>query len=279
MRNSRALPASCGPARGIRISGARGSEQDLHYRGMIYLRARYTWSAFELLVPTAVMLICVWVFTGEPAQAAAPAWQSVASVRDAALRHAREAVPADARLEAGRLDERLHLSACPAALLTRTSSETPTALSVEVRCETAQAAWKLFVPVSVSVQVPVLVTKRALARGQAVTAADVEVQTRDRASLGSAWLSSVDELQAGVLARFVVPGSVLTPSLFASARVVRRGQSVTLVGLSGGFEVRAQGKALADAGAGERVRVENLSSRRVVEGQVRPDGSVLVAVL
>jgi flagella basal body P-ring formation protein FlgA len=54
---------------------------------------------------------------------------------------------------------------------------------------------------------------------------------------------------------------------------------VTLVGRNGSFEVRAQGKALADAGAGERVRVENLSSRRVVEGQVRADGSVLVAVL
>jgi flagella basal body P-ring formation protein FlgA len=156
---------------------------------------------------------------------------------------------------------------------------------VEVRCETAATAWKLFVPVSVNVQVPVLVATRGLARGQSLGAADVEVQMRDRASLGAAWLSSLEDLQAGgnasprVLARAVAPGSILSPSQFANARVVHRGQSVTLVGRSGGFEVRAQGKALSDAGAGERVRVENLSSRRVVEGEVRADGSVLVAVL
>lgn len=253
---------------------------------MIYLRARYSWSAFKLLVPTAVMLIMVWLFTGETASATEPAWQSVTSVRDAAVAHAQKTSPGGARLEAGRLDERLRLPACPAPLRARTASETATAMSVEIRCETAATAWKLFVPVSVSVQVPVLVATRGLARGQVPGTADVEVQMRDRAGLGPAWLSSLDELQGTgaqgaprVLARAVAAGSVLSPSLFANARIVRRGQSVTLVGRSGGFEVRAQGKALSDAGAGERVRVENLSSRRVVEGQVRPDGSVLVAVL
>ena len=251
---------------------------------MIYLRARYAWSAFELLMPTATILILVWLFTGESAKAAAASqWQSVSSVRESAVAHARQSSPAGAKLEAGRLDERLHLPACPAPLRSRTASETATAMSVEIRCETAATAWKLFVPVSVNVQVPVLVATRGMARGQTVSAADVEVQTRDRATLGTAWLSSVEELQADaaphVLSRAVAPGSVLSPSQFVSARVVRRGQSVTLVGRSGGFEVRAQGKALSDAGTGERVRVENLSSRRVVEGEVRGDGSVLVAVL
>lgn len=256
---------------------------------MIYLRSRYGWSVFELLLPTAVLLILLWLFLGETAQAAAPAWQSVASVRDAALSHVRQSSPAGARLEAGRLDDRLRLPACPAPLSSRTASETPTAMSVEVRCESATTTWKLFVPVGVSVQVPVLVATRGLARGQSVTAADVEIQMRDRAGLGPAWLSSLEDLQSPaapgaessprVLARSVAPGSVLSPSVFANARLVRRGQSVTLVGRSGGFEVRAQGKALSDAGTGERVRVENLSSRRVVEGEVRSDGSVLVAVL
>jgi flagellar basal body P-ring formation protein FlgA len=255
---------------------------------MIYLRARYAWSAFELLVPTAVLLILLWLFTGETADAA-PEWQAVSAVLDGAFPHARKASPEGAQLAPGRLDERLRLAACPAALLTRTASETPTAMSVEVRCETASTAWKLFVPVSVNVQVPVLVATRGLARGETVAANDVEVQMRDRAGLGPAWLSSVEELQSApvagaepaprVLARAVAPGSVLSPTQFAHARVVRRGQSVTLVGRSGSFEVRAQGKALGDAGTGERVRVENLSSRRVVEGEVRSDGSVLVVTL
>lgn len=250
---------------------------------MIYMRSRYGWSLRRLVAPTTVLLILMWLFGGDAAAAGVPAAQPVASVRDAALDHARKATPEGARLQAGRLDDRLRLPACPAALLTRTASETATAMSVEVRCETTSIAWKLFVPVSVSVQVPVLVATRGLARGQSPSATDVEIQMRDRSGLGPAWLSSIEDLQssgeARVLTRAVAPGSVLSPSVFANARVVRRGQSVTLVGRSGSFEVRAQGKALGDAGTGERVRVENLSSRRVVEGEVRSDGSVLVGVL
>ena len=73
-------------------------------------------------------------------------------------------------------------------------------------------------------------------------------------------------------------GAVLFPALLAPARLVKRGQSVVIVGISGGFQVRAQGKALADAAAGDSVAVENLSSRRVVQGLVQPDGTVRVSL-
>jgi len=41
-------------------------------------------------------------------------------------------------------------------------------------------------------------------------------------------------------------------------------------------EVRVAGRALGDAGEDERVAVENLSSRRVLQGRVGPGGEVLV---
>ena len=44
-----------------------------------------------------------------------------------------------------------------------------------------------------------------------------------------------------------------------------------------GVEVRVAGKALADAGENERVTVENLSSRRVVQGIVGAAGDVWVS--
>ena len=242
---------------------------------MIYLRVRGSLlPALDLLRPVAAILILFWLFASDSTAAQPVAAESVDAIRGAAVAHARAASPPAARLDGGRVDERLRLAACPSPLSTRTASASPSALSVEVRCDAL--GWKLFVPVSVSVQVPVLVATRGLARGDSVTAADVDVQMRERAGLGVSWVGTVTELQGRVLARPVAAGSVLSPAAFAPAHVVRRGQSVTLVGLSGGFEVRAQGKALSDAGAGDRVRVENFSSRRVVEGQVRADGSVVV---
>ncbi len=243
---------------------------------MIYLRANGGFKpALHLLKPIATILILFWLFSSGKASAAAPtAIQSIPAIRSAAVEHARVASPATARLDGGRVDERLRLAACPAPLATRTASTSAAALSVEVRCDAL--GWKLFVPVGVSVQVPVLVASRALSRGDHVTAADVDTQMRERAGLGAAWYGSVDELEGRVLSRTVGAGSVLAPASFVPAHLVRRGQSVTLIGESKGFEVRAQGKALADAGAGDRVRVENQSSRRVVEGEVRADGNVVV---
>jgi flagella basal body P-ring formation protein FlgA len=44
---------------------------------------------------------------------------------------------------------------------------------------------------------------------------------------------------------------------------------VTLVVDNGGMEIRMAGKALSDGALDQRIRVENVSSRRVVEGIVR----------
>ena len=58
--------------------------------------------------------------------------------------------------------------------------------------------------------------------------------------------------------------------------LVRRGQRVTVLAQGRGIQVRTNGKALGDAAKGERVRVENTTSRRVVEGVAIADGVVRV---
>lgn len=222
--------------------------------------------------PIAFIVILFWLFGGASAEAATH--EPLATIRDAALQQARASAPEGAQLDTGRLDPRLQLADCPAPLAARTASDSGSALSVEVRCDAL--GWKLFVPVTVRVQVPVLVANRALMRGETPSAADVRIETRERGSLGPAWIGSVDQLQGRVLVRPLAPGSLLVPGAFAASKTVQRGQSVTLISHSGSFQVRAQGKALADAATGDRVRVENLSSRKVVEGEVLADGSVAV---
>ena len=206
----------------------------------------------------------------------APAHEPLDHIREAALSAARTQVSSAVELSTGRLDERLRLAACPAPLSSQVMSTSGAALSVEVRCDAA--GWKLFVPVSVREQVTVLVAARALSRGQTLSASDVQIQTRERAGLGPAWIGSLDEIEGQVMQRPVSAGAMLVPALLAPARLVKRGQSVTIVGLSGGFQVRAQGKALADAASGESVAVENLSSRRVVQGLVQSDGTVRISL-
>lgn len=228
----------------------------------------------SLARPFAVMLILFWVFSGEPVSAQAVASESLERIRQTAMDQAGAQQPPSAELRAADLDARLRLGLCPTPLQARNLAQSASAVQVEVRCDAL--GWKLYVPVTVSVQVPVLVTLRPLNRGDRVMAKDVDVQMRDRATLGTGWLQSTDQLQGQVLNRPLAAGALLLSTALAAERVVRRGQAVTLISGSGAFQVRAQGKALSDAAVGDALRVENPSSRRVVQGRVQTDGTVQI---
>ncbi len=70
--------------------------------------------------------------------------------------------------------------------------------------------------------------------------------------------------------RPIRPGDIGPPAL------VERNGSVQLIFRHGGLMIRAEGRALGRAGAGDTVRVMNLASRNTVTGRVMPDGAVMV---
>ena len=55
---------------------------------------------------------------------------------------------------------------------------------------------------------------------------------------------------------------------------MQRGQSVTLVADADGMSVRMAGRALADGLINQRVKVQNLSSGKIVEGIARSEQTV-----
>lgn len=225
----------------------------------------------NLLRPFGLMMVMFFLFMSLDSHAVES--EPLANIRDAAAATARAVNPDATSVEPIELDPRLRLAACAdGALIGAVGSRTGSGMNVEVSC--ASAGWKVNVPVAVKVQVPVLVTRRSLSRGDAIAAGDVDVQMRDRTTLPASAPGSVDELAGKVLSRPLIAGSVVTTSALAAPRRVHRGQSVVLVSAAGGFQIRAEGRALGDGAEGDLLSVENTSSKRIVQGQVRPDGSV-----
>ncbi len=121
-----------------------------------------------------------------------------------------------------------------------------------------------------------LILRRAVARGESLGAADVVAQKRVVASLTSPYVGRVEDL-AGRLTRRPLPeGTPVTAEALSAALLIKRGQTVTLTASTGGIQVRAPGRALADAAASQRLRVQNLDSLKVVEGVAESDGVVRV---
>jgi flagella basal body P-ring formation protein FlgA len=228
----------------------------------------------------SLLLLALMSMPGGVAHAQDANAQSLASIRAAAEKAVRGVIDAGVSgvtLETTSLDSRLRLAACPAKLDTFANAPRGAQSRVTVRVSCAQPAWTLNVPVEIRRQQNVLVLKRAVGRGEILQATDVTVQTRELPGLGSPFVASVDAL-AGRLTRRPIPeGTALTADALSAALLIKRGQQVTLVAQSSGFEVRAPGRAMADAGADQRVRVQNLNSLKVIEGTADKDGIVRVS--
>lgn len=192
-------------------------------------------------------------------------FQPVDSIKAAAL----GALPVGADAEAT-LDPALRLPRCGAALVARVQGSN----SVEVGCPDG---WRLFVPVRVRRSQTVLVLSRGLAPGETITADAFVPETRDASRIVGAAVADPAQAVGRVARRTLSAGAVLSATDLVAQRLIRRGDNVALVSRRGGVEVRVVGKALGDAGESERVTVENISSRRVVQGVVGPGGDVWIS--
>lgn len=197
---------------------------------------------------------------------AASSFQPVDSIRTAALSTAESGEEADVSL-----DPALRMPLCAQALQARRSG----AATVEVSCP---EGWRLFVPLRVRRHQTVLVLSRSVAAGEPITADTFNTQQRDVTRIAGAAIADPAEAVGRSARRTLVAGSVLTAADLVTPRLVRRGDTIALVSLRGGIEVRMAGRALADAGVRDRVSVENLSSRRVVQGTVDEAGDVRVGL-
>lgn len=161
------------------------------------------------------------------------------------------------------------------------SAEAPGALregraQLRLRCE-GNPGWTRFVSLQVQRPGQVLVLRRALARGEALSAELLYVEARDLARLPGGLLSQPEQALGQLARRALAAGSLLSQDQLMPPLAIRRGDSVTLVGYAAGLEVRAVGEALADAAEGARLKVRNRDSRRVVEGLARSGGKVEIA--
>lgn len=178
----------------------------------------------------------------------------------------------------GSLDRRLRLAKCGQALEAfwppgaRTIGNT----TAGVRCAGAKP-WKIYVSVRIEVFESIVVANRSMGRGDSLEAGDLRLERRSITALTRGYVTDLKRVVGYRLKRAVRPGEVILPGSLEAEKLIKRGQRVTLLARTGGFEVRMAGTAMRDGAAGERIRVRNLSSRRIVEGQVMPDGIVVVS--
>ena len=212
----------------------------------------------------------------------AVALQSLETIRGAAERALRADAAGSRRRRAAPPRRSIPGCACrPVARSSTTHTVAPrgsqSRVLVRVGCASG-ATWSVNVPVEVRREITVFVLRRSLGRGEALQAADVSAQKREIPGLASQFVMRLEDLNGRLTRRPLSEGTALTADALAPALLIHRGQSVTLTASAGGIEVRAPGRALADATANQRLRVQNLESLKVIEGVAESTGVVRVSL-
>lgn len=116
------------------------------------------------------------------------------------------------------------------------------------------------------------VLAHAVARGEILQASDFV--RRDIPLSQQRFVLRAEQAVGKETRRVLSAGTALRAGDVMEARLVHRGDAVTLRLQSGALTITAPGKALADAGAGEAVRALNLSTGRTLDARVRAPGEV-----
>lgn len=210
-----------------------------------------------------------------------PARESPDAIRAVAESFVKSQLPQDANIAgvtAGSLDSRLRLVRCAGGM----HGQMPAGATLQSRSMVGVSCagpvhWTVYVPVTVETRISVLVLKHPVPRDARLTSDDVKVESRKVTGLTTAYLADVSDLQSRVSRMPLAVGTTLTVDMFTPDVVIHHGQDVTLLASAGGIEVRAAGRALADGASGARLKVQNLSSLKVVEGVVAGPDLVRVA--
>jgi flagella basal body P-ring formation protein FlgA len=205
--------------------------------------------------------------------------QSPQTILSAVLAHLESRVQepeVERRIEVAPLDYRLRLPACslPLEAFSPPGARAAGALSVGVRCA-GDRPWTLYHRAAVHLYKAVAVLKNPAERGHILAPADIALEQKDLSQLRGLYATPQQAL-GKPLKRALPAGTVLAPQHLAVLMLVKRGQSVNIRADDAGYEVSMTGAALMDGAAGQRIRVRNSQSGRIVEGAVTADGAIAV---
>jgi flagellar basal body P-ring formation protein FlgA len=230
------------------------------------------------VLAAALSLVCVARWSAaEDVRAEVEPLATIRAAAEAFVSSQLEHTPGVTHVSAAALDPRLRLARCARPLHAQLANgmSLQARATVGVSCESPR--WALYVAVGVERRIAVLVLRHAVEREALLSGADVSVETRTVTGLDAAFLSDPAELRGRFVRRTLAAGTTLTVDMLTPNYLVRRGQEVVLLAGADGIEVRASGRALEDAPAGAHLKVQNLSSMRVVEGVVTGAEQVRVA--
>ena len=205
-------------------------------------------------------------------------WQSHRSIRSSVKAFIASKIKRypEIDIQVNAMDNRLRLAQCSQPLETF-SSRTVTIgrLTIGVRC-TGKQPWSIYTSAQVSARLQVVVLAKPLQRGEIINADAVVLELQEISKTEHRYLTAINQAIGKQAGRHLPTGTILNAKNVQQAKIIKRGQKVTIQAGANRYSVRMSGLAMMDGAKHQRIRVKNESSQRIIEATVINAGLVSV---
>jgi flagella basal body P-ring formation protein FlgA len=177
-------------------------------------------------------------------------------------------------IEVTKIDRRIAVTQCEGNMSAELvgNKSLQRAATVRIHCNSADN-WQLYVPLKIIRLVPVVVSNRALSKGSLLTKNNTKIEYMNRILLRSGYISDLAFVNRARLKR-----QLSTEQMISTRDIclVCKGESVTITSSVGNLTVKTDGIALANGILGEKIKVRNSKSKRIVSGVVQAAGIIQI---
>lgn len=135
---------------------------------------------------------------------------------------------------------------------------------------------RIWVTAQIKVQGEVVVVRKPLGRYQRIAQDDLLLKTMDLSQIPPDAIRQIASVVGKRTTRSVFPKAVLREALVESPPVLKRGDLVTILAESQGLKITTQGLTKEKGRPGERIRVLNIDSKKMIYARVLDGGTVKV---
>lgn len=136
--------------------------------------------------------------------------------------------------------------------------------------------WNQHIAIQLHVMQPVVVLTRPLRNKELATNSHLRVSKLDIGELNKGFFNRIEEVSGLQAKRSLPPGTVLSPDMLEQPILIKRGEKVAIRLSRPGIQVEMDGQAMAQGRAGQRIRVRNLQSKKIISAVVIARGLVQV---
>lgn len=136
--------------------------------------------------------------------------------------------------------------------------------------------WKLLVPANIQVIENVVITNKPLPKGKVITSSDLSMQNVNILKLYNGYYSNPQSIAGKILKSSARAGTIITSQLIANPKIISRGEIINISYKSKLFDIKAKGKALNDGAINEIISVQNLRSKKIIDGKITAKGEISI---